>query len=195
MATVLGGSRDGVYLLQDTKGRTYVKGLNETRQKMVAMGMDRNEFQKYIKDAAIVVAKQASRTAPTVTGNLATSVRGWASKKYTKTISAGGVRGLLGGTVTASKMAYGGVVTAGSPARVQYARKVSYGSYTVAGRQALQNNSKRGYATRTWRQTKRGQANAYMVQAREKMKPVMVQMLNGRLKKWIREKGFRTNGV
>lgn len=195
MATVLSGTRDGIYLLQDTKGRTYVKGLNETRKKMVEMGMDRNEFQKYIKDAAIVVAKQASRTAPTVTGNLATSVRGWASKKYTKTVSAGGLRGLLGGTVTQSKMAYGGVVTAGSPSRVQYARRVSYGSYTVAGRQAQANNSKRGYATRVWKQTTRGEGNAYMVRAREKMKPVMVQMLNGRLKKWIREKGFRTGGI
>lgn len=195
MATVLTGSRDGIYLLEDSKGRTYVKGLNETRKKMVAMGMDRNEFQKYIKDAAIVVAKQASRTAPSISGALASSVRGWASKKYTKTVSAGGLRGLLGGTVTQSKMAYGGVVTAGTPSRVQYARRVSYGSYTVAGQPAKQNTSQRGYATRVWTQTRRGPGNPYMIRARERMKPVMVNMLEGRLKKWIKEKGFKTNGV
>lgn len=193
--TVLTGSREGIYLLQDSKGRTYIKGLNETRKKMVAMGMDRNEFQKYIKEAAIIVAREASRTAPSTTGQLAQSVRGWASKKYTKTVSAGGLRGLLGGTVTQSKMAYGGVVTAGSPSRVQYARRVSYGSYTVAGRQAKSNTSQRGYATRVWRTTKRGEGNAYMVQAREKMKPRMVEKLEKDLATWIRKKGFRTNGV
>jgi hypothetical protein len=196
MATVLGGSRDGIYLLQDTKGRTYVKGLNETRKKMVAMGMDRNEFQKYIKNAAIMVAREASRTAPSITGQLATSVRGWASKKYTKKVSAGGLRGLLGGTVTLSKMAYGGVVTAGTPARVQYARRVSLGSYQVAGRrQVADNGSQRGYASRVWRTTKRGEGNPYMIRAREKMKPRMVQMLEKDLATWMRKKGFRTNGV
>jgi hypothetical protein len=192
MATVLGDSTAGIYLLQDTKGRTYVKGLNETRKKMVAMGMDRNEFQKYIKDAAIVIAKQASRTAPVLTGNMASSVRGYASKKLTKTVSRSGLAGLLGGTMQVSRQVYGGLFAAGTPSRVQYARRVSYGSYTVAGERAKQNNSQRGYATRVWKQTRRGPGNAYMVQAREKMKPVVVQMLNGRLAEWIRKKGFRT---
>jgi hypothetical protein len=192
MATVLGGSTAGIYLLQDTKGRTYVKGLNETRKKMVQMGMDRNEFQKYIKDAAIVIARQAARTAPTLTGSMASSIRGYASKKLTKTVSLGGLAGLMGGTTKVSRQAYGGVFTAGTPSRVPYARRVSYGSYTVAGKAAVQHNSDRGYARRVWKQTRRGPGNAYMVQAREKMKPVVVQMLNGRLAEWIRKKGFRT---
>jgi hypothetical protein len=196
MATVLAGSRDGIYLLQDSKGRTYVKGLNETRKKMVAMGMDRNEFQKYIKDAAIVVAREASRTAPSISGNLAMSIKGWASKKYTKTMKASGIRGLLGGTVTVSKQAYGGVVTAGSPRKVQYARRVSLGSYTVAGRQAIgENKSERGYAKRVWRETRRGPGNPYMIRAREKMKPRMVKMLEKNMAEWMRKKGFRTNGL
>jgi hypothetical protein len=192
MATVLGGSTAGIYLLQDTKGRTYVKGLNETRKKMVEMGMDRNEFQKYIKDAAIVIARQAARTAPALSGNMASSIRGYASKKLTKTVSSGGLSGLLGGTMKISRQVYGGVVTAGTPSRVQYARRVSYGSYTVAGKSAIGNTSDPRTATRVWRQTRRGPGNAYMVQAREKMKPTVVQMLNGRLAEWIRKKGFRT---
>lgn len=192
MATVLSGSKAGIYLLQDTKGRTYVKGLNETRKAMIALGMDRNEFQKYIKDAAIVIAREASITAPSITGSLASSVKGFASKKITKTVKAGGLRGLLGGTMSVSRQVYGGVVEAGTPSRVKYARRVSYGSYTVAGEQAKSNNSQRGYATRVWKETRRSPGNAYIVKAREKMKPVLVQMLNGRLAKWIREKGFRT---
>jgi hypothetical protein len=192
MATVLGGSTAGIYLLQDTKGRTYVKGMEETRKKMVAMGMDRNEFQKYIKDAAILIAGQASRTAPSLTGNMAASIRGYASKKLTKTVSRGGLLGLLGGTVQVSRQVYGGLFTAGTPSRVQYARRVSYGSYTVAGERAKENRSQRGYATRVWKETRRSPGNAYMVQAREKMKPAVVQLLNRRLAEWIKKKGFRT---
>jgi len=194
MATVLSSSTDFIYLLQDTKGRTYVKGLNDTRKKMIELGMDRNEFQKYIKDAAIVVAREAARTAPSITGNLASSIRGFASKKVTKTVNAGGLIGLFGGTVQVSRQVYGGVFEAGTPSRVQYARRVSYGSYTVAGKSARSNNSKRGYATRVWKETRRGPDNPYMVKAREKMKPVMVQMLNGRLAEWIRKRGFK-NGI
>jgi hypothetical protein len=193
MATVLSGSTDFIYLLQDTKGRTYVKGLNETRKKMIEMGMDRNEFQKYIKDAAIVVAREAARTAPSISGNLGSSIRGFASKKVTKTIKASGLAGFFGGTVQVSRQVYGGVIEGGTPSRIQYARRVSYGSYTVAGEPARSNNSKRGYATRVWKETRRGPDNPYMVRAREKMKPVMVQMLNGRLAEWIRKKGF-SNG-
>jgi hypothetical protein len=162
---------------------------------MVAMGMDRNEFQKYIKTAAILVAREATRTAPVLTDALAMSIKGWASKKYTKTMKASGIRGLLGGTVTVSKQAYGGVVTAGTPSRVKYARRVSFGQYTVAGKPALSNTSQRGYRTRVWKETRRGTGNPYMVRARERMKPAMVKMLERRLAEWIRKKGFRTNGL
>jgi hypothetical protein len=123
---------------------------------------------------------------------MASSIRGYASKKLTKTVSLGGLAGLMGGTTKVSRQVYGGVVTAGTPSRVPYARRVSYGSYTVAGKSAIAHNSERGYARRVWKQTRRGPGNAYMVQAREKMKPVVVQMLNGRLAEWIRKKGFRT---
>jgi hypothetical protein len=190
MATVLSGSRDGIYLLQDTKGRTYIKGLNETRNKMIELGMNRNEFEKYIKDAAKIVAIRATQSAPRITGNLAISIRGLASKKYTKTVSAGGLAGLLGGTTQIGVQTFGGVVTAGSPSRVQYARRVSYGAYMVAGQTAKSNNSRRGYATRVWRNTVRTPGNAYLGRAREEMKPTMVELLNRRMRYWIQKKGF-----
>jgi len=180
MATVLSGNPLGIRLIEDTKGRTYIKGLYDTRRKLMSMGMERNLFERLIKEAAIIAARQATVTAPVQTGALAMSIRGQASKKYT-------VHGV-------TKRAYGGVVLAGTPTRVPYARRVSYGSYTVAGEAAKQNTSKRGYATRVWRETRRGPGNPYIVRAREKMKLKIVENYNNRIRAWIKKNGFESTG-
>ena len=191
--TVVSGSTQGIYLLKDSKGRTYIKGLNATRQKFIEMGGDRNLFEKWVKEAAQVVAREATATAPVLTGKLAQSVRGYASKKaFTKNKVTGGVD---------SRMVFGGIITAGS-ARVrnvigsastvttgiQYARAVSLGTYHVAGTPSQTGN-------RVWRTTVRGKGNPYIVKAREKMKPAMVRLLNFQLNNYIKQKGFKTNGL
>lgn len=197
MGTVIGGQTDGIYLLQDTKGRTYIKGLNETRQKFLAMGGDRNLFEKWVKQSAIIAAKEATRTAPKITGALALSVRGYASKKaFIKNKVTGGVdsRMVFGGLVVAGSgrvrnVLQGGVATGETVTTgVQYGRAVSLGTYHVAGQQSANGN-------RTWRNTVRGRGNPYIVRARNKMKPVMVNLLNYQMNKYIKQKGFRTNGL
>lgn len=191
--TVLSGSTDGIYLYRDTKGRTTVQGLNKTRQKFLEMGGDRNLFEKWMKDAAKVAAREATVTAPTLTGKLAASVRGYASKKaFVKNRATGGVD---------SRMVFGGIITAGSArvrnvtetggqvtTGVQYARAVSLGTYRVAGQASQAGN-------RTWRTTVRGKKNPYIIKAREKKRSYMVTMLNYQLDKYIKQKGFRTNGL
>lgn len=196
MGTVISGSTDGIYLLQDTKGRTYIKGLNETRRKFLEMGGDRNLFQKWVKQAAQIGANEAKRTAPQITGKLSRSVKGYASKKaFIKNRVTGGLD---------SRMVFGGVIVAGSQrvrnttdannvvsstiTGVQYARAVSLGTYRVAGERSQTGN-------RVWRTTYRGAGNPYIVKAREKKKPLMVQLLNFQLNKYIKQKGFRTNGL
>ena len=195
MGTVTGGSTDGIYLFTDTAGRTYVRGLNETRQKFLEMGGDRNLFEKWMKDAAKVAAREATQTAPRITGTLALSVRGYASKKaFMKNKATGSLD---------SRMVFGGIVAAGSArvrnvyedntqkqviTGVQYARAVSLGTYRVAG-----TTSKVG--GRVWRTTVRGRKNPYIIKAREKKRSYMVTMLNYQLDKYIKQKGFRTNGL
>jgi hypothetical protein len=193
MGTVIAGSTDGIYLLEDTKGRTYIKGLNETRLKFLEMGGDRNLFEKWVKQSAIMAAKEATRTAPVITGKLATSVRGYASKKaFIKNKVTGGVD---------SRMVFGGLVVSGSgrvrnvagsnntvTTGVQYGRAVSLGTYHRAGEASLNGN-------RVWRTTVRGKKNPYIVKARNKMKPAMVRLLNFQLNTYIKQKGFRTNGL
>ena len=196
MGTVIGGSTDGIYLLQDTKGRTYIKGLNETRQKFLEMGGDRNLFEKWVKQSAIIAAKEATRTAPRITGALALSVRGYASKKaFIKNKVTGGVdsRMVFGGLVVSGSgrvrnVLEGGAVVGQTTTGVQYGRAVSLGTYHVAGQQSANGN-------RTWRTTVRGKGNAYIVKARNKMKPVMVRLLNFQLNTYIKQKGFSTNGL
>lgn len=190
--TVVTGSREGIYLLQDSKGRTYIKGLNDTRLKFLEMGGDRNLFEKWVKESAIVAAREATRTAPVVTGKLAASIRGYASKKVN-------IRNTVTGSVD-PRMVFDGVITAGSGrvrnvqgggttiTGVLYGRATSLGMYHQAGQRSTTGN-------RTWRTTVRGKGNPYIVKAREKKKPVMVRLLNLRLTEYIKQKGFRTNGL
>ena len=193
MGTVTGGSTDGIYLFTDTRGRTKVLGLNETRQKFLDMGGDRNLFEKWMKDAAMVAAREATSTAPKLTGKLALSVRGYASKKAF-------VKNRVTGSVD-SRMVFGGIISAGSArvrnvvgstgtttTGVQYGRAVSLGTYHVAGATSITGN-------RVWRTTVRGKKNPYLIKAREKKRSYMVTMLNYQLNKYIKQKGFSTNGL
>jgi len=185
VGTILSGSADGIHLLRDTKGRTYIKGLEETRKKMLDMGVERNLFEKWIKESAIMAAKEATRTAPRISGALAISVRGFASKRWVQTSKTTGA--------LEKRYAFGGVVVAGTPTRVQYARQVSYGMRHVAGEFAKTNNF--GSTRRIWRKTVQGRGNPYMVKAREAKKSDMVELLNRRMRYWIKQKGFETNGI
>jgi hypothetical protein len=192
VGTVIGGSTDGIYLFKDTNGRTSVQGLNETREKFLAMGGDRNLFEKWMKEAAQVGAREATATAPVLTGKLASSIRGYASKTVNIRNSATGAvdrRMVFGGVMSSGSgrvrnAVGGGSITTG----VLYARAVSLGTYHVAGQQSVSGD-------RTWRTTVRGKGNAFMVKAREKKKSYMVTLLNFKLNKYIQEKGFKTNGL
>jgi hypothetical protein len=185
MGTVIGGFGGAIGLSRDTKGRTYITGLNETRKAMLDMGVERNLFEKWIKEAAIIGAKEAVRTAPRVEGLLLSSIRGYASKSMN-------IKSRTTGQVE-KRYAFGGVITAGSPARVPYARQVSYGMRHVAGEFAK--DYKFGTMRRIWRTTISTHGNPYIVKAREAKKPEMVELLNRRIKYWIKQKGFETHGL
>jgi hypothetical protein len=195
MGTVIGGSTDGIYLFKDSAGRTTVQGLNETRKKFLEMGGDRNLFEKWMKDAAKVAAREATSTAPKISGKLALSVRGYASKtafRKNKVTGSLDSKMVFGGVITAGSARVRNVVQDGSQGQVttgiQYGRAVSLGTYHVAGA-----NSRTG--NRVWRTTVRGRKNPYIVKARDAKRSYMVTMLNYQLSKYIKQKGFSTNGL
>lgn len=179
MVSVIGGTAGGITLSTDPNGRTVVRGLEETRQKFLQMGGDRNLFDKWIKEASLVAAREATATAPRISGALALSVRGFASKKVE-------IRNFGTGAVD-RRMVFGGVMTAGS-VRVPYARAVSLGTYRQAGQRSVSGD-------RVWRTTVRGKGNPYMVKAREKKKSYMVTLLNFKLGQYFKQKGFDTHGL
>jgi hypothetical protein len=168
------GDSVGISLYTDTKGRTYIKGVHETRRALMAMGMERNLFEKWIKQSAIIAAREAVKLAPVGSDKLAMSIRGGASKKYT--------------SHGATKRAYGGVVLG----RTDYARAVSYGHYyrgSVPARSA-----KDGTTRRVWRKTHRTPGNPFMVKGRENAKPAIVHYWRNVINTWTKQKGFETHG-
>jgi len=184
MGTVIGGFGGPVGLSRDKGGRTYITGLSETRKKMLEMGVERNLFEKWMKEAAFLAARQASFDAPKLHGVLFTTVRAYASKTMN-------IKSRTTGK-TERKYAIGGVIQAGS-AKVPYARQVSFGMRHVAGEPAKSYTF--GKTRRFWRTTVSTRGNAYMVKAREAQKPNMVQLLNNKIRIWIKQKGFETNGI
>jgi hypothetical protein len=76
------------------------------------MGMERNLFEKWIKEASLITMREAGKRVPVVSGRLAMSLRGQASKKVN-------MRG--GGTARR----FGGIGLARTP----YAKAISLGRY------------------------------------------------------------------
>lgn len=113
----------GLTVSTDRLGRTQVQGLWSTRRSLMEMGMERNLFEKWIKESAIMTAREANRYVPVRTGMLAMSLRGQASKKVN-----------LKGGGTARR--FGGVVIGRRP----YAKAISLGKYFKASGKRIKGN-------------------------------------------------------
>ena len=158
----------GVRIATNKSGNAYIAGLygpNGVAQKLEAMGLERNEFQKWVKQAAIIVARRATQLAPVRSGKLALSINGYASKRVTPNNQP--ARSLYGGVIVAQPRAAGGAST--------YAKSVSFGRYYPAS----------GIRTR---------GNPYMRDARDQTRQSVVKMWNKEIGKWIEKNGFDTTG-
>ena len=155
-------------------------GLMETRKAFIEMSGERNLFDMWMKEAAMVAAREAVKIAPVGSGRLAMSIKGWASK----TLS---IRSRTSG-VLQKRFAFGGVITAGSPARVQYGRATSFGMRHKEGEPAKVGN-------RVWQKNVIGTQNGYLIEARERKRSYMITMLEYKLNTYIKQKGFETHGL
>lgn len=171
--------RAKVSLSTDRLGRTQVQGVYETRRALMAMGMERNEFEKWIKESAIITARHIGRRAPVLTGKLATSIRGYASKKVSYAKNEKSKRVFGGVVVSSPKAARPRTHRDGSPVNSdvfrEYGRRISFGYYNP-------------------RTKKRTRPNPFMRDGRNSAKPTVVRFWSGRIENWIRKKGFDTNG-
>jgi hypothetical protein len=164
----MSGSQYGVRIATSKGGNAYIAGLygkNGVARKLKAMGLERNEFQKWVKQAAIIVARRATQLAPVRSGELAMSIRGFAGKKVTPNNAP-------------AKYLFGGVVIAGPrvPGKDStYGKSVSFGRYY------------RSSGIRT-------KGNPYIRDAREQTRQSVVKMWNKEIGKWIEKNGFDTTG-
>lgn len=186
----------GVRVAHNKAGNAYIAGLygpNGVSRKLQAMGLERNQWQKWVKQASKIVARRASLLAPKGTGNLSRSIDGFAGKRVTSNNQP--ARYLFGGVVIAQPS----VKTVNSAGRRVIARdtytsyegkqvteKISYGKAISFGR----------YFPATFgRPAIRTPGNPYMRRARDQTRYDVAKMWNREIKQWIETNGFETTGL
>jgi hypothetical protein len=158
----------GVRVATSKSGSAYIAGLygpNGVARKLKEMGLERNEFQKWVKQAALIVAQRATHLAPRQSGRLALSIRGYAGKKITPNNAP--ARYLFGGVVIAQPKQRG--------ATDSYGKSVSFGRYYPAT----------GVRTKS---------NPYIRTARDQTRSAVVRMWNKEIGRWIEKNGFDATG-
>lgn len=189
----------GVRLATSKSGKAYIAGLygkNGVAQKLRDMGLERNEFQKWVKQAALIVAQRATHLAPRDTGRLALSIRGYAGKKITQNNAP--ARYLFGGVVIASAIDQTQVAKRRNDSTYEvmsYAKAISFGRYYERSNLVRRIGSRLSGDTRGVRmKTIRTKGNPYMRTAREQTRSAVVKMWNNETRRWIERNGFETQG-
>jgi hypothetical protein len=186
--------RYGVRVATSKDGNAYIAGLygkNGVAQKLKAMGLERNEFQKWVKQAAIIVAQRATHLAPRQSGELAMSVRGFAGSKITPNNAP--ARYLFGGLVIAQPRVPGKTET--------YAKAVSFGRYykTIAESTLARIGERKSLSVFSNLETRtmsgRTKGNPYIRTARNQTRSAVVKMWNKEIGRWIERNGFDATGL
>jgi hypothetical protein len=186
-------SQYGVRIATNKSGNAYIAGLygkDGVSQKLKAMGMERKEFLRYVKQAAIITAQRATHLAPKESGKLALSIRGFAGKKITPNNQP-------------AKYLYGGVVVAqpNVPGKsTTYAKSVSFGRYykSIAESTLARIGERKSLSVFSNLETRtmsgRTKGNPYIRTARDQTRQAVVKMYNKEIGQWIRKNGFETTG-
>lgn len=183
----------GVRLATSKAGSTYIAGLygkNGVAQKLKSMGLERNEFQKWVKQAALIVATRATHLAPRQSGALALSIRGYSGKKVTQNNAP--AKYLFGGVVVAQPRVPGKSDT--------YAKAVSFGRYyrNISDKTLSTLSSRRSLATFSNLERRvtegRTKGNPYMRTARNDSRSAIVKMWNKEINRWVEKNGFELEG-
>jgi hypothetical protein len=181
-------SQYGVRVATNKSGNAYIAGLygkNGVARKLRDMGLERKEFQKWVKQAALITAARAASLAPVDSGDLAFSIRGYAGKKVTPNNAP--ARYLFGGLFVAQPKVPGKSTT--------YAKAVSFGRFYKQSNDfrrlvAIITGNTRGVRM----ESIRTKGNPYMRTAREQTRPQVVKMWNMNISRWIEKNGFETTG-
>lgn len=178
----------GVRIAHNKAGSAYIAGLygpNGVARKLKEMGLERNLFQKWVKQASIIVAQRATHLAPRDTGRLALSIRGAAGVKITPNNRP--AQYLFGGVVIAQAKERG--------ATDSYAKAISFGrfykrSHVLDRLQARVTGNTKGVRM----QDIRTKGNPYLRTAKQQTRSGVVKMWNKEIGRWIESNGFSLEG-
>lgn len=182
----------GVRIAHNKLGSAYIAGLygpNGVANKLKRMGLERNKWQKWVKQAAQIVARRAAILAPKRTGNLSRNIGGFASKRVTSNNKP--AQYVFGGVVvaqpsirsvgrTVAKRTYKSFEGKQTTEKVSYGKAISFGRYYPA-------NFQRG-AIRT-------PGNPYLRRARDQTRYDVVKMWNREIRQWIESQDIKTEGL
>lgn len=183
----------GVRVATNKAGNAYIDGLYGPKgvsRKLQAMGLERNLWMKWVKQASIIVARRATILAPKESGNLAQSIRGFAGKRITSNNQP-------------SRYLFGGVVIAQPSIKARNnetgRRAVMKSTYTSFEGKQITENISYGKAVSFGRyypeSGKRTRGNPYLRKARDQTRYDVVKMWNREIKNWIESNGFETEGL
>jgi hypothetical protein len=139
--------------------------------------MESKQFQRINKISATIVANNSRKLAPKLTGALALSIKGYASKKISENNQP--ARHIYGGVVIAgvtrrARRGERALINRGEAAEiVGYGKRISFGMYRSPERSATNDVIRQA-------------PNPYLRTARDKSRPAIVDMWNREISRWLR---------
>jgi hypothetical protein len=163
-------------------------------EKLKVMGLEKNEFMKWMKEAAKITARRATHLAPRDTGNLATNIGGYAGKKITPNNAPS--RFIFGSMVIAQpKIKMDQVNAAGELTGRRVNRTITFKNFQG---KSITDNVTYGKSISLGRYYpltgKRTKGNPYIRNARDQTRSAVVKMWNTEIGRWIEKNGFETTG-
>jgi hypothetical protein len=170
------------------KGQTYLAGLYGSKgaiQKLRRLGAEREFFSRINKLSATIVANNARKIAPTLSGALQRKIKPFASKRITQNNKPS--QFIFGGLVVVdvrrrARRGEGTLIKEGKSAEI-----VGYGKRTSLGMYRSPERSKSG-------QVIRQAGNPYLRTARTKSRPAIAGLWTREMRKWLEHNGIDTYG-
>lgn len=178
---------DGVGLGVNRKGQSYITGLYGAKgaiQKLRRLGMEQKEFQRINKISATIVANNAKKIAPVLSGALQRNIKPYASKRVTSNNNP--PKFIFGGLVVVdvkrrARRGEGALIREGKASEIiGYGKRISFGMYRSPEKTAT---------GEPFRQA----GNPYLRTARNRARPAIVAMWRREIQRWLDHNGIDTN--
>jgi hypothetical protein len=169
------------------KGQTYLAGLYGAKgaiAKLKRLGIEKKEFSRINKISATIVANNAKKIAPVLSGALQRNIKPYASKRITQNNNP--PKFIFGGVVVVdvkrrARRGEGALIKEGKSAEIiGYGKRISFGMYR---------SPERTKSGEFFRQA----GNPYLRKARINAQPAIAAMWTREMNKWLEHNGIDTN--